>query len=54
MTWTVVLAMLCIFFHAKYLQNNTQVALKAFDLHSKATIQSIRISLKRVPSNKCR
>lgn len=54
MTWTVVLAMLCIFFHAKYLQNNTQVALKVFNLDSTVTSQSIRISLKRLPSNKCR
>ena len=54
MTWTVVLAMLCIFFHAKYLQNNTQVALKVFDLDSTVTSQSIRIALKRLASNKCR
>ena len=52
-TWTVVPAMLCISFHAKHVQNNTQVVLKIFDLDLTITSQPIGISLKRILSNKC-
>ena len=44
--------MLCIFFHAKHARNNTQVALKVFDLDLTITSQPIGVSLKGIPSNK--
>ena len=37
---------MCIFFHEKYVQNNTQVVLKVSDLDSRITSQPIGISLK--------
>ena len=44
---------LCIFFHAKHVQNNTQVVLKVSDLDLTITSQPIGILLKGIPSNKC-
>ena len=38
--------------HAKHVQNNTQVVLKAFDLDSAITSQPLEISLKGIPPNK--
>ena len=43
-TWTAVSTMLCIFFHAKHVLNNTQVVRKVFDLYLRIISQPIRIS----------
>ena len=51
-TWTVVLTMLCIFFHAKHVQNNTEVVVKISDLDLIIISQPIGISLKGISSNK--
>ena len=40
-------------FHAKHVQNNTQIVSKVFDLDSTITSQPIGISLKGIPPNKC-
>ena len=51
-TWTWVPKMLCISFHAKHVQKNTQVVLKTSYLDLTITSQPIGISLKGIPSNK--
>ena len=44
--------MLCIFFHANHVQNNTQVVLKVFNQDSTTKSKPIGISLMGIPSNK--
>ena len=44
--------MLCIFFHAKHILNNTQVVRKFSDPDLTTISQPIGVSLKRIPSNK--
>ena len=40
------------FFHAKHPENDTQVALKDFNLDLTATSRPMGVLLKRIPSNK--
>ena len=49
---TVVPTMLCIFFHAKHVLDNTQVVQKVLDLHLLIIRQPIKISPKGIPSSK--
>ena len=44
--------MLCIFFHANHVQNNTQVVLKVFNQDATTKSQPIGVSLMGIPSNK--